>query len=572
MKNSLALATVALLCSFVVAIPPSTAATSDSADRTWYVAPNGRDAASGSKSEPLATVQAAINRAQAGDTVMLRGGTYHQSAVMSTPAVTLRSYPHERVWFDGASTVTGFQRQGSVWVKSGWTTEFDHSPTFTQGAPDNTAASWQWINPAYPMAAWPDQVWVDGRALRQVATASQVHEGDFAVDYDAQQLIVGTDPTGRLVEASTLQKALSVRGEGDVLLGFGVRRYANSVPIQGVVTLERPRITVRNVTVTDNAASGLLTAADDLRLIHVRVTHNGLVGIHGPDAYHLLIDRSVVSYNNAQHFNQSPVSGGVKLSKSRDVTIRSSLMSHNDGPGVWLDESCYDGKVLNNRILDNAGYGISLEISDTMLVANNLLLRNRGFGIKVNNTGHVGIWNNTFVNDGRPVNVVQDKRLASNLGTPGHDKRRPAPDPTVPWIVKDVRVSNNVISDPSARAGAMVWLQDATQQRTAAQMGVSTDGNAYYRRSATTPSNVAVWPSADGRTESYKTLRQFHAASSQERHGLLSKARPVDASGHPARAFASIQRQVARRLPRGVARAIGVRAGARHLGVYFRRL
>jgi hypothetical protein len=52
------------------------AATRASLAATWYVAPGGNDAAAGAEAAPLASLAAAQAKAKAGDTVLLRGGTY----------------------------------------------------------------------------------------------------------------------------------------------------------------------------------------------------------------------------------------------------------------------------------------------------------------------------------------------------------------------------------------------------------------------------------------------------------------------------------------------------------------
>ncbi|KAL3482176.1 hypothetical protein BJX99DRAFT_243166 [Aspergillus californicus] len=73
-----------------------------------YVSPNGSDSAAGTLSAPLKSIQLAVNRATAGSTIYLRGGTYTpttniqitKSGTSSAPYI-LRAYEGEAVIIDG---------------------------------------------------------------------------------------------------------------------------------------------------------------------------------------------------------------------------------------------------------------------------------------------------------------------------------------------------------------------------------------------------------------------------------------------------------------------------------------
>ncbi len=130
--------------------------------------------------------------------------------VPSTKALTIQSYPHEAVWLDGSSTVGSWTQQGSHWVHAGWTAQFDSTAGYTTTIATNTSPGWQWLNPAYPMAAHPDQVFVDDSPLRQVASESLVVAGTFYADYAGHRLVIGSDPAGKQVRASDLEIALTV--------------------------------------------------------------------------------------------------------------------------------------------------------------------------------------------------------------------------------------------------------------------------------------------------------------------------------------------------------------------------
>src|SRR5688572_22732339 len=73
-----------------------------------YVSPSGNDAAAGTLAAPLRTVQRAVDLAQPGTTILLRGGTYapatniqlNKNGTSSQP-ITLRNYNNERAVIDG---------------------------------------------------------------------------------------------------------------------------------------------------------------------------------------------------------------------------------------------------------------------------------------------------------------------------------------------------------------------------------------------------------------------------------------------------------------------------------------
>src|SRR4051794_5782263 len=83
--------------------------------RDLYVAPGGDDSAVGSFEHPFATLAVALTQLRAGDTLYVRGGTYHEAlrdldlrpGTQATP-VRVLAYPGERpvlaglLWLHGA--------------------------------------------------------------------------------------------------------------------------------------------------------------------------------------------------------------------------------------------------------------------------------------------------------------------------------------------------------------------------------------------------------------------------------------------------------------------------------------
>src|SRR5688572_3439501 len=74
---------------------------------TYYVSPSGLDRNPGTKDKPFLTVGKAAAVARAGDTILLRAGTYNEGVVLARSGepdkpITLKNYPAERPVIEGA--------------------------------------------------------------------------------------------------------------------------------------------------------------------------------------------------------------------------------------------------------------------------------------------------------------------------------------------------------------------------------------------------------------------------------------------------------------------------------------
>ena len=519
-------------------------------DDAIFVSPDGSDANAGTVASPLRTVVAAVDAASPGATIVLRAGTYHESVVVPArlAGLTIQAYPHEAVWFDGTTPVTQWRRSGSVWVHDGWNHPFDHSASFTAGK--NYGA---FIGPQNPMAAWPDGVWRDGEQLKQVAQASEVGLGSFAVDYGAQQLIVGSDPTGHDVRASDLGLALKVLAPGVTLRGFGVRRYATSLPTLGTVRLQGGQGTLQNLLVTQNATQGISFQQAGNTVEHVTSSDNGMVGIHANTADRLTVRDSVLSGNNAQQFNTSPSAAGIKITRSRDLVFDNNLFSQNAANGLWLDQSDVGITVVNNSFVGNY-IGAQVELADTGVVANNSFDGGK-YGLYLLDTGNIQIYNNSFAHTTLgSLWMWQDARRQSDPSdyAVDGDRRYPCGDPSDPWLLRNNVIANNAFE--STTGLFQVWAQDKATNIPADAMNLEITGNRFAPVSSSGP-KVAGWGAGDNHTiVQYRSVADFEVAP----RGAWRNAQPTSVS-------ATVD-DVALPLPADVADAAGLPAGMRAIG------
>ncbi|MGC3953814.1 MAG: right-handed parallel beta-helix repeat-containing protein [Propionicimonas sp.] len=532
-----------------------------------FVATNGNDNNAGTQAAPYRTIAKAIAKAPSGATIVVRKGVYHESVKVYGKTLTIQNYPKEAVWLDGTTPVTGWAADGKLWRKTGWTTRFDHSPTFTQGAPDNTAEFWRFVNPDYPMASHPDQVFINGTAQQQVKSKSLVGPGKFYLDESSSTLYLGSDPTGKTVEASTIIKALALQGKNSVLRGIGVRRFSPSVFHMGSITIEEPGVRLENVVVEDSATTGISVQDPDVKLTRVTVQRSGMLGIHARYADRVVFDRVLSTKNNVERFNVAPTAGGAKIGKSRGITVVNSSFSGNYAHGFWEDLSCYDSVIRQSTFNDNQGDGLFLEISAKAIVGDNLFAGNDEFGIKVNNTTNVEIWNNTFAGNGRPLNIVQDARRNTDKNDQAVDPRVAFPDPTMPWTLGPVTIRNNVVADSSSAADCLLCVEDYSRSKSAADMKITANGNVYHRSKASSPKWLAIWSQGKANPLTFTSLAELKSKTGQEATGQEHTGSSIlDKNFKLVSSVSGNASKVAQPLPDHIAKAIGRPAGAKVIG------
>ena len=167
------------------------------------------------------------------------------------------------------------------------------------------------------MAAHPDQVFVNGTQLRQVASPGGGRPPARSSSTRRPPASTSArNPTGRNVRGTTLAEAISIRAADTVIRGIGVRRYAPSIWHIGAVTLERPNGRARERRHRGHRHHRPRASPPPTSVVRgSSVLRSGLLGVHAGTADRLQLVLSRIDGNNWERFNSAPVSGGMKAGR-----------------------------------------------------------------------------------------------------------------------------------------------------------------------------------------------------------------------------------------------------------------
>jgi parallel beta-helix repeat protein len=514
------------LASVVGGAPSSVAAA-----RTWFVAASGSDGASGSNDAPLRTIKNAVDRAASGDMIVLGGGVYRESVQVYGKALHIASASGQRAVLDGARRLDGWTASGGDWFTAGWTAQFE---TETGGP----------VAPDRAVAGRPDQVFFEQIQLRQVNSRDAVIPGTFFHDAASDRVWIANDPTGRTVEASDIGWGMYFnKADGSSLTNITLRRFATERRNMAALRVYSNNVTISGVVVRDSARMGLSVIGSNIRVSDSTFNGNGYLGVHGDRLNGFVLERSSVQANNVAGFDGFHSAGGVKLTSSTGVTIRDNDVSYNDGPGIWTDIDTTTATISGNLVEHNRRAGIEIELSSDVNVLNNVAVRNGEAGIWVIESQNVQVMHNASFDNVNAIEVEEGPRRD----------------------VANVRVDNNTMGRSAAGSVALLVVNDWTEQRSAAQMGVTIAANAFWvPPTSATPaiSRIGNWP----QPYAFATDIAAHLASTgQHSQSVMSSAAANPYANSAATAdYRWLSSAVSGTpLTAGAAGVLGVSAGAR---------
>lgn len=451
----------------------------------YYVAPDGAPEASGRSQTQPTTLESAIERVKTGDAIVLRGGTYRTGNLLLNQGITMQPYADEQPVLKGTRVATQWKNLGNGLWKAPWSTLFPSRP--------DTWWNRDRFGKETPLHRFHnDMVFVDGRFLDAVGREGEVDENSYYIDYDAQQVYIGTDPTNRLVEITAFDIAIKrVMGEchgktsdrkGPVIRGITFTQYAyRALEVEGRepegISPEANHgkdvtgTTLEHCTISFCSRVAAYLRGDRLTIRHCKVTDTSTEGIYIIGSSDVLLEKNIFTRNNIEKITGYYPAAVKIFNQSYRVTCRDNLVI--DLPysnGIWYDVGNVDGVFINNWIegvgdvnrkfdpkrpwpSDN---GFFFEISKGAVCAGNVFV-NCDQGIFVLNSANVRMFNNTLVNS--TVTIGRNARTAANDATFGWHS---ATGPDVDKRDGHVFVNNLVTADRDYHRPLMfVWQPDS---------------------------------------------------------------------------------------------------------------
>jgi parallel beta-helix repeat protein len=373
---------------------------------TYYVATTGNDTNAGTSIDlPFRTIQRAMTKAVAGDTVLVRGGTYREQveanvAGTATSAINVLAYGTELPIIKGSDVVTGWtQHSGAIWKKTGWSN--NSQQVFVDFD----------VKPGKPLQqiGMPSQYYTTAEYNKPVgAGLADMTAGTFYYDAAALTLYVwladGSDPNKHVMEASVRRRLFFMRQPYIHLKGFAFRHSNSSAFTQLGAAVELSSnsvIEVCDIQYTDFAGLAMGYLQDNSHVYNCNISNNGDSGINASGTTNFWVTNVTMNNNNYRNFNPLWHAGGFKAATQAYGVIEYSEVGYNNGSGIWFDYANSSGQIVirNNYVHDNGPVdsAIFFEVSNNGLIYNNVLVNNRRRGIYLSAANNARVYNNTIV-------------------------------------------------------------------------------------------------------------------------------------------------------------------------------
>ncbi len=516
------------------------------AGKIYYVAPNGQPEESGEFLGSPTTLEAAIERVETGDAIIMRGGTYRTGDLILNQGITIQPYSDEQPVLKGTYIATEWNS-----LRNGlWTTSWDR---LFPSKPDDW---WRRLRhgketPLYRFNN--DMVFVDGKFLQAVGWEGEVDDNTYYIDYDSGLVYIGVDPADRLVEITAFDVALNrITGEchgktsdrkGPVIRGITFTQYAyRALEVEGTEPeglsdeanhgKEVVGTTLEHCTISFCSRVAAYLRGDKLTIRHCKVSDTSTEGLYIISSCDVLLEKNIFTHNNIEKITGYYPAAVKIFNQCYRVICRDNLVTdlpHSNG--IWYDVGNVDGIFINNWV-ENVGNanrelsynrlwpsdnGFFFEISKGAICAGNVFV-NCDQGICVLNSSDVRMYQNTLVNS--IASIGRTPRTAAG----DHFGWHPSTGPDIEERDGHVFVNNLLTGDKNFRRPLLfVWQTKSLCEQLDKSQLIQLDYNVYVRDTDKTSEPLILWsPAMNGdcqlqleTLEDFQKLHPEFSASSQ---------------------------------------------------------
>jgi len=390
--------------------------------------PQASDQNPGSQALPFKTIGRAAaaavanNAKQVGTKVLIGAGTYRESIYLlkngrETDAPIVFEAAGE-VIVSGSDVWTGWQSVSgnNVWAHA-WPYAWGLAPAPSGWEPYVTLAD---------IVRRREMVFVNGTALDQALSYSELQAGRFYVDENAQTLYI--QPTGNIpisgaaVEVAVRPELFYASGKNNLVLRGIIFQHANTALDQRAVKFyDSSNILVEDCQFRWNNWGGLgLELARNVTARRNGANHNGGAGIVTYKTRTLLFEDNETSYNNWRGmkggFTGWAVAGKKNLLTHGGIFLRHKSYA-NQTHGIWFDSDCENISVDEADFCSNLEIGIYLEINQGPLTIENSRIFWNKYGILIANSARVNLKGNNIHGNAASQIMVSGLDDAARLET-----------------------------------------------------------------------------------------------------------------------------------------------------------
>jgi len=347
-------------------------------------------------------------------------------------------YPGEEVIIKGSDVVSGWEKyRGNIYVVD-W--RYNSQQVFCDGE------ILQQIGGI--LKHWSSSYWL-GRKGNGI---EDMEPGSFYYDIKKKKLYVwlkdNSDPNNHLIEAS-VRPCIFYLGKLDYIELSNLKMmHSNSTSFQLGAALGLGgchNIIIDNVSVTYADYIGIYFSGSNITVTNSKFNWCGNSGMGAKGWGHRIINCET-SHNNYRNFFTGWHAGGVKIVPfAHDVVMSGHISTYNKGVGVWFDIGCSNVTIRNSLIHHNEGNGIFYEISEHGVIKNNIVYENKGTGIVIGDGSDNLIANNLVYKNGSGIRI---SALFLNRGSWGETFG--GEEYNYPWV-RNNRIWGNIIMDNGIR-------------------------------------------------------------------------------------------------------------------------